>query len=67
MKFETKYYPNGEVLSVTPINDWVVPFSKIIGVTRQAKDNLFSANHRNGMLQKYSYTEAMRIKIEDLI
>lgn len=49
------------------IPDWVIPFSKIIGVTQQAKDNLFSANHRNAMLRIYGYTEAMRIKIADLI
>lgn len=31
-----------------------------------AKDNLFNANHRNLMLQKYGYTEAMRVTVEDL-
>ena len=47
--------------------EWVIPFSKIVGVTQQAKDNLFSANHRAYMVRNYGYTEAMRVKIEDLI
>ena len=36
-------------------------------IAAQAKDNLFSANHRGQMLRQYGYTEASRIKIEDLI
>lgn len=47
--------------------EWVIPFSKMIGVTRQAKDNLFSANHRNQMLVQYGYTEAQSITINELI
>ena len=35
--------------------------------SEQARDNLFSANHRNAMKEKYGFTEAERIKIEDLI
>jgi hypothetical protein len=33
----------------------------------QAKDNLFSANHRGEMIRQYGYTQAMDIKIEELI
>jgi len=43
--------------------NWLEKASQI---SQQAKDNLFSANHRNAMIQKYGYTEASRIKIEDL-
>ena len=31
------------------------------------KDNLFSANHRNQMVNQYGYTEAMTVTIEELI
>jgi hypothetical protein len=40
---------------------------KAVNVAQEAKQNLFSANHRGQMIAKYDYTEAMRIKIEDLI
>ena len=40
---------------------------KINEIMYNSRDNLFSANHRNAMIQKYGYTEAERIKIEDLI
>lgn len=47
--------------------EWAIPFSKMVGVTKQAKDNLFCANHRGQMLRTYGYTEAQTIKLEDLI
>jgi hypothetical protein len=31
------------------------------------RNNLFSANHRNRMIQRYEYTEAQWLTIEDLI
>ena len=30
----------------------------------QGVDNLFNANHRNAMLQKYGYSEAMRAQVQ---
>ena len=30
------------------------------------KDNLFSANHRNAMIQAYNFTEAMIVTVEEL-
>jgi hypothetical protein len=33
----------------------------------QVQDNVFNADHRNAMIEKYGYTEAMRLKIEDLV
>jgi hypothetical protein len=32
----------------------------------QAYDNLFSANHRNAMVEQYGMTEAQFITVEDL-
>lgn len=46
--------------------NWFENAPNINEISQQAKDHLFSANHRNQMLQKYGYTEAQRIKIEDL-
>jgi hypothetical protein len=36
-------------------------------VNYQAYDNLFSANHRNAMIDRYGETMASAITIEDLI
>ena len=36
-------------------------------VNHQAYDNLFSANHRNAMIERYGETMASAITIEDLI
>jgi hypothetical protein len=30
------------------------------------KDNLFSANHRNAMIERYNYTDAMIATVEEL-
>ena len=41
---------------------------KVVAETqKQAFDNLFSANQRNKMVDKYSYTEAQRITVGELI
>ncbi len=44
--------------------DWIKSFNAIINTSR---DNLFSANHRGRMINQYGFTEAQRVKIEDLI
>lgn len=33
---------------------------------KQAKDNLFSANHRNAMLTRYNYTDALFVTVGEL-
>lgn len=40
---------------------------KDVDIANQAKDNLFSANHRNKMIQAYNYTEAQTVTIEELL
>ena len=35
--------------------------------SRARIDNLFSANHRNAMIQRSGYTDAMAIRIQDLL
>jgi hypothetical protein len=47
--------------------NWVTALERLTIISGQSYDNLFSANHRNAMLQKYGYTEAMKVKVEDLI
>lgn len=42
-------------------------FVQDVQMTKSRRDNLFSADHRNIMIAKYGYTDAMLIKIEDLI
>jgi hypothetical protein len=49
---------------------WKEVFGFITAVNQNyvnARDNIFSANHRGAMVRQYGYTEAMRIKIGDLI
>lgn len=29
-------------------------------------DNIFSANHRNAMIEKYGYTQAQTVSVEEL-
>jgi hypothetical protein len=36
-------------------------------IQEQGYDNLFSANHRNGMIERYGYTQAMTVTIPELI
>jgi len=38
----------------------------IDNIKEQLRDNLFSANHRSAMIDRYGYTEAMTITIEEL-
>ena len=52
-----------EQLGVMPLTDLLALQTTIMA---QSRDNVFSANHRNAMIQKYGYTEAMRVTIEDL-
>lgn len=43
---------------------------EILKITNQNyhfKDNIFSANHRNAMIQKYGYTWAEWLTINDLL
>lgn len=50
-------------LTTLPLGDMLALQTRIVA---QSRDNIFSANHRNAMIQKYGYTEAMRITIGDL-
>jgi non-ribosomal peptide synthetase component F len=36
-------------------------------IQKQSFDNLFNADHRNAMLEKYGYTEAQTVTIEELM
>lgn len=40
---------------------------KLSELILQNRDNLFNADHRRVMIKKYGATEAMFIKIEDLL
>lgn len=42
-------------------------FVQDIQMNEQRKDNLFNADHRNTMITRYGFSDAMLIKIEDLI
>ena len=37
-----------------------------MNLQEQMVQNLFSANHRNAMIQKYGYTQAMTITVDEL-
>lgn len=45
----------------------VVKYNEQLLKNNMNKDNLFSANHRNVMLEKYDYTDALSVTIEQLI
>ncbi len=49
------------------MNEILKLLDQLVKERPQAFDNLFSANQRNKMIEKYNYTEAQRVTVEDLL
>jgi hypothetical protein len=48
-------------------DDLLVLHKSITELKLQSRDNLFSANHRNAMIEQYNYTDAMIATVGELM